>query len=226
MLNLVIPEGQYFRKVDYVADSLRTAILLRRIPAGTRITEQQIQEVLKVSSSPVREAIKQLEAEGLLEERPQGGAKITELDIGDIKELYSVHSLLQAAAVQIATPKLSDTDFCEAEKLHNEMKKLVRGEIDVDRLRVLNYRLHLVLCGLNVYPWVTRAISALWVRFPTRSAWQVKGVPRLVISQHERMISAVRKRDAVLAGKLMKKHLEFSGKFYSRQLHGERRIRH
>jgi DNA-binding GntR family transcriptional regulator len=171
---------------------------------------------LKVSSSPVREAIKQLEAEGLLEERPQGGAKVTEMDIGDVRELYSVHSLLQAAAVQISTERLSDNDICQAEKLNNEMKKFARRKIDIDKLRILNYKLHLILCGLNVYPWITRAISALWVRFPTRSVWEVPGVPALIIGQHEKVIKAVKRRDATVAGRLMKKHLEFSGKLYSK----------
>lgn len=211
MLNLIIPEGSYFRKVDYVADSLRTAILLRRIPPGTRITEQQIREVLGVSSSPIREAIKQLEAEGLLEERPHEGARVTELDIGDIKELYSVHSLLQAAAVQIATAKLIDTDICQAEKLNDDIKKAAKGRIDIDKLRILNYKLHLILCGLNVYPWLTRAISALWVRFPTRCVWEVAGVPALIIRQHDKIIKAVKRRDATVAGRMMKRHLEFSG---------------
>ncbi len=216
MLKLFIPQGPYFRKIDFVADSLRTAILLRHIPPGTRITEQQIKDVLKVSSSPVREAIRQLEAEGLLEERPQGGAKVTQLDVGDVQELYSVHSLLQAAAVQISAQKLSDHDINEAEKLNHEMKGLASGKLDIDGLRILNYKLHLILCGLNVYPWVTRAISALWVRFPTRSVWEVKGVPRLIIGQHEKVIKAVKRRDGMAAGRLMKKHLEFSGKLYSK----------
>lgn len=217
MLNLFVPEGPYFRKADYVADSLRTTILLRRILPGTRITEQQVQEVLKVSSTPVREAIKQLEAEGLLEERAQGGTKVTQMDIGDVKALYSVHALLQAAAVQISAEKLSDNDISQAEKLNEDMKIATKGKIDIDKLRILNYKLHLILCGLNVYPWITRVISALWMRFPTRSVWEVRGIPALVIGQHEKIIKAVKRRDAAVASRMMKRHLEFSGRLYSKE---------
>ena len=82
MINLFIPENRFFvRKTDYVLESLRSSILLGYIPPGTSITEKQIREVLKVSSSPIREALNQLEAEGLLTRSPHVGTKVAEIVI-------------------------------------------------------------------------------------------------------------------------------------------------
>jgi len=213
MLKLSLPENLYFgTKTDYVVEAIRRAILVGDLLPGTRITEQQMRDLLKVSSSPVREAFHQLEAEGLLTRNPHVGTKVTEMDIGDAKELYLIQSLLQGTAVQISTKKLKEEDIREAEKLNKEMKKMCQGKIDAKGLRVVNYKLHMILCGLNIYPWLTRLISALWVRFPTQSLWLMPNRPMMSFQQHEKILKAIRKRDGLLAGSLMRRHLESSMK--------------
>jgi DNA-binding GntR family transcriptional regulator len=212
MLKPYIEPIRITTKTDYVVDALRTAILTGEISPGTRITEQEIRDLVKVSSSPVREAFNQLEAEGLLTRSAHVGTKITEMHAGDARELYLIQSLLQGTAVQIAAGKIGEDDIREAERLNVEMKKLSGKKTDVKALRVLNYKLHMILCGASVYPWLTRLISALWIRFPSQSLWLIPGRPMMSFRQHERIIQAVRKRDPLLAGSSMKKHLESSMK--------------
>jgi len=197
-------------KTDFVVDTLRTAILTGEILPGTRITEQDVRNWVKVSSSPVREAFHQLVAEGLLMRSAHLGTKVNEMHAGDAKELYFIQSLLQGTAVQIAAGKLSEDSILEAERLNFEMKKLCGAETDVKALRVLNYKFHMILCGASVYPWLTRLIAALWVRFPSQSLWLIPGRPMMSIRQHEKIIGAIRKGDPILAGSLMRKHLESS----------------
>jgi DNA-binding GntR family transcriptional regulator len=213
MLKLSLPENLYFgTKADYVVEAIRTAILVGDLLPGTRITEQQVRDLLKVSSSPIREAFHQLSAEGLLTRNPHVGTKVTEMDIGDARELYLIQSLLQGTAVQISTKNLSEEDFLEAERLNEEMRKMCEGKINVKGLRVVNYKLHMILCGANIYPWLTRLISALWVRFPTQSLWLMPNRPKMSYQQHDKIIKAVEKRDELLAGSLMRRHLESSMK--------------
>jgi DNA-binding GntR family transcriptional regulator len=213
MLKLSLPENLYLStKTDYVVEAIRTAILVGDLLPGTRVTEQQVRDLLKVSSSPVREAFHQLEAEGLLTRNPHVGTKVTEMDIGDARELYFIQSLLQGTAVQISTKNLREEDILEAERLNEEMRKMSRGKTDVKGLRVVNYKLHMILCGVNVYPWLTRLISALWVRFPTQSLWLKPNRPKMSFQQHKKIIRAIKKRDEILAGSLMRKHLESSRK--------------
>jgi DNA-binding GntR family transcriptional regulator len=213
MLNLSLPQNIYWStKKDYVVESIRTAILVGDLLPGTRVTEQEVKDLLKVSSSPVREAFHQLEAEGLLTRNPHVGARVTEMDIGDAKELYLIQSLLQGVAVQISTKKLREQDILEAERLNEEMEKICQGKIDIKRLRIINYKLHMILCGINVYPWLTRLISALWIHFPTQTLWSMPNRPKMSVQQHRKIIRAVKKRNALLAGSLMRKHLESSRK--------------
>lgn len=213
MLKLFLPENLYFgTKTDYIVEAIRTAILVGDLLPGTRITEQQVKDLLKMSSSPIREAFNRLEAEGLLTRHPHMGTKVTEMDIKDAKELYLIQSLLQGTAVQICTKKLTEEDIREAEGLNNHMRKLAKGKTDVKGLRVTNYKLHMILCGIKIYPWFTRLISALWVRFPTQSLWLMPNRPKNSIQQHEKIINAIKKRDEILAGSLMRKHLESSRK--------------
>jgi DNA-binding GntR family transcriptional regulator len=210
MLKLYFPKDKVpLRKTDYVLESLRTAILLHYIQPGTRITEQQVKDILNVSSSPVREAFNQLEAEGLLKRSPHGETKVIEIDVSDAKELYCIQSLLQGASVQISTQKLKEQDINEAEKINNEIEQIaMRQEINVEEIRILNYRFHLIVCGVNIYPWLTKLLSALWIHLPGQTVWSVANEPNNAILFHKKIIDAIKRRDGVLAGDMMKKHLE------------------
>ena len=210
MIRLFIPENQYFiTKTDYVLESIRTAILLGYIPPGTSITEKQIREILHVSSSPVREALNQLEAEGLLTRSPHVGTKVPEIVIEDAGELYSIQSLLQSSAVQICAGKLTPEKIYEAEKLNTQMNDLISSSnLDVNAVKVLNYRFHMIVCGISVYPWLTRLISALWIRLPSKTIWLVPDEAKAAIQYHKRILEAIKKGDPSLAGALMKRHLQ------------------
>ncbi len=210
MLKLIKPEGSnFFTKSNYVAESLRTAILVGHIKPGERIKEQELTNLLNVSSSPVREALIHLEAEGLLTRIPHAGARVTETDVRDARELYLIQSLLQDSAVQICTPKLLEADIHEAEHLNKEMGRILQLEGKVDELRVLNYKFHMIVCGINVYPWLTRVISSLWIRFQ-RTIWDDPKVAKSIVLQHKKILEAIKVRDSVLAGSLMRKHTEES----------------
>ena len=214
MITLFIPENQYFvTKTDYVLESLRTSILLGYIPPGTSITERQIKDVLKVSSSPIREALNQLEAEGLLTRSPHVGTRVAEIVVEDASELYSIQALLQSSAVQICTKKLSETNIRDAEKLNNQIEDIVSsGSVDVSAVKILNYRFHTIVCGISVHPWLTRLISALWIRLPNKTIWLLPHEAKIAVKHHKKILEAIKKRDAVLAGRLMKEHLQRSHK--------------
>ncbi len=215
MIRLVLPENQYLaRKTDYVSESLRTSILLGHIPPGTTITEKQIKDLLKVSSSPIREAMNRLEAEGLLTTSPHVGTRVAEIVIEDASELYSIQALLQGSAVQICARKLSDATIAEAEKLNGQIEELIASpKPDVSAVKLLNYRFHMLVCGVSVHPWLTRLVSALWIRLPpAKTIWLIPREAKMGGRYHRRIIDAIRKKDAVLAGNLMKEHLQRSHK--------------
>ena len=80
-------------------------------------------------------------------------------------------------------------------------------------IRILNYRFHLIVCGASVYPWLTRIISALWIRLPSKTVWSVPTEAKAALRYHNDIIRAIKKGDASLAGALMEKHLHRSKSF-------------
>jgi DNA-binding GntR family transcriptional regulator len=214
----------FVRKTDVVLERVRTSILLGYIPPGTAITERQIKDILNVSSSPIREALNQLEAEGLLTRSPHVGTRVAGIEVEDAPELYAVQAILQSSAVHLCTKKLSDETIREAEKVNTQIADLVAAaHADPDDLRVLNYRFHMLVCGNTVQPWFTRLISALWIRLPHATIWRIPREARAGIRYHRQILDAIQKRDSRLASRRMREHLERSHRILYRQRGSARR---
>jgi DNA-binding GntR family transcriptional regulator len=210
-ITLCTPDNHHLlRKTDYVVESLRTSILAGHIEPGTSITEKQIRDVLHVSSSPIREALNQLEAEGLLVRAPHVGTKVAELYAGNVREMYAIQSLLESAAVNMCCGKLAAADLDEAAALNDQLKALVASpKYDVHAARLLNYQFHMLVCGKNVHPWLSRLISAVWVRLPKKKTiWLIPRDARAAVRCHAKIIEALRRGNASLASATMRTHLE------------------
>jgi len=157
----------------------------------------------------VREALNQLEAEGLLVRSPHMGTKVAEIVIEDAEEIYTIQYLLQSIAVQICARKLTQEDICEAEKLNEQIVAMTSlSSFDPDAVRVLNYGFHRIICGARVYPWLTRIISALWIRLPNRTIWVNPSESRVATQYHKKIIQAIKEGNSIRAGNLMKRHLQ------------------
>ena len=203
----------YYRtKTEYVAELIRTTILAGEISEGTRIREKEMRDLLGVSSTPVREAFQQLECEGLLSRDTHAGVYVATPETENARELYKIQAFMQSTAVEICTPKLSSEDVAKAEELNEQMRDLLGSEVKFKELRHLNYQLHILLCGVHIYPWLTRIISAIWVRIPREKFWLLPQRPEHSIEYHSRIIEAVKSGDASKAGLLMKMHLNDTAK--------------
>ncbi|HTU02759.1 MAG TPA: GntR family transcriptional regulator [Candidatus Sulfotelmatobacter sp.] len=219
-IRLHTPENHRFlRKTDYVVESLRASILAGYIEPGTSLTEKQIKEVLPVSSSPIREALNQLEAEGLLVRSPHVGTKVAELFAEDVRELYAIQTLLECAAVQMCGARLTKSDLDEAERLNDEMKATLSAlSYDVHAIRLLNYRFHMIVCGMNVHAWLARLIAAIRVRLPKKKTiWLIPPEARAGIRYHRKIVEALRRGDPHAASDMMRRHLEEAQRTYFSQ---------
>ena len=114
---------------DREAASLHGEILLRlrdyvvegNIPEGARVPERQLCEMLGISRTPLREALKVLAAEGLIELLPNRGARVKQLSERDLADLFDVMGGLEATAGRLACETISDAEIAEVERLHYEM---------------------------------------------------------------------------------------------------------
>ena len=106
---------------DEILSRLRDHIVEGNIPDGARISERQLCEMLKISRTPLREALKVLAAEGLLELLPNRGARVRPLNADDIRELFDLMGGLEGLAGRLACERISDEEIQKIEQLHHDM---------------------------------------------------------------------------------------------------------
>src|ERR1700751_3579508 len=121
---------------DEILTRLRDHIVEGNIPDGGRIPERQLCEMLGISRTPLREALKVIAAEGLIELLPNRGARVRQFSEADIRNLFEVLSGLDFVAGQMACARITDDALAAIEKMHLEMyTHYLRREL-VDYFRI------------------------------------------------------------------------------------------
>lgn len=119
---------------ETVYQQLKLAVLTGAFAAGERLLEHDIAKKLQVSRTPVREALKRLEAEGLLEALPKQGLAVKEYSHDDIREIYMIREALECLAAEFAAINATDADVALLEGLVEEMDRL---DNDADAVRIM-----------------------------------------------------------------------------------------
>src|SRR6476660_4387177 len=114
-------EGQIRHRTmaEFALEQLREAIILGERPAGTPLRLDELARSLGMSISPIREAVRQLEALGLAKHVPHQGAKVLDFDIDELRDLFQVRLALESLAVRRAAERFTDADAASA-RLHLE----------------------------------------------------------------------------------------------------------
>jgi DNA-binding GntR family transcriptional regulator len=100
---------------------LRDYIVEGHIPDGGRVPERQLCEMLGISRTPLREALKVLAAEGLIDLLPNRGARVRPLNVGELREIFDVMGGLEALAGRLACENVTDDEIAEIEQIHYDM---------------------------------------------------------------------------------------------------------
>lgn len=128
---------------EYVESALRQAILSGALAPGTPLRQEELATAFAVSRMPVREALRQLEAQALVDFAPHRGAVVTEISAADAADHYAIRLALEPVALRLSLPALSSEDLARATALVDEMD----AEPDAARLGELNRRFHMTLYG-------------------------------------------------------------------------------
>ena len=125
-----------------MVETLREKILSGEIKAGQPLRQAALAEELNVSRIPVREALLQLEAEGLVAFEPHKGATATELNIDQVDELFELRAILEADLLAASIPSISDEKLDEATELLNKLDKALGKENSANTWSELNSNYH------------------------------------------------------------------------------------
>jgi DNA-binding GntR family transcriptional regulator len=207
-------------KKDVIADELKQLIGTGELARGARIQQDEIAARFATSITPVREALRQLEAEGLLVSEPHRGVRVAETSLDEVKGVYVARRLLEPYAAQRATLRVSRRDLDRADSLTQEMATASAAG-DHAAVSAANAEFHQLFndrCGI---PALTRTIAALWLAFP----WDILQVLTTrvdrSIDEHRAMVKAVRSGDLDRVQQTFEVHIQRSYLSLAEHLTGE-----
>lgn len=179
-------------KKDRIVSELRSLIASGEIPRGERIQQDDLAARFATSITPVREALRQLEAEGLLVSEPHRGVHVATADLDRIKGVYIARRLLEPYAAQRSAFHVSRRDLTRARDLIQAMRRV--GDPS-PQLSALNHDFHFLFYDRCGAPFLAQLIDSLWRSYP----WDILHVlsPRAseAIEEHERMVAAIEAGD-------------------------------
>jgi DNA-binding GntR family transcriptional regulator len=206
LTNLIAESGGRHRTATaFVEATLRAAILSGRLAGGTPLRQEDLAAAFGVSRMPVREALRQLEAQALLDFVPHKGAVVTEISAADAADTYAIRMALEPATLELAIPHLTEVDFQRAEDLIAEMD----SEQDPGRMGELNRRFHMTLYGAAGHPKLIGLTESQLASFDRYLRFHLAAKGRAHMSQddHRAMLEAARKRDSAAALTVLRRHL-------------------
>ena len=193
---------------DQVAARLRTMLVEGQIAPGAKLNERELCEQLRVSRTPLREAIKLLAAEGLVDLLPNRGAVAVKLTEADVLNTFEVLAMLEGMSGELAAQRISDGELAEVRALHYEMMACFARR-DLSGYYRINARIHAAINDAAKNPVLTstyRSINARVqsLRFRTN---QNDAKWKSAVAEHERMLEALKARDAAALRKVLVEHL-------------------
>ena len=199
---------------NIVAEQMRAAILNGHYKPGEWLRQERLAQDLGVSQMPVREALKELAAEGLIEHVPYRGARVLVFSIDDILDLYSHRAFLESRAAFTAAEVITHEELMVIKNLQAEVEKHGAPEAVV-KYRELNRQFHQLIYLASKREYLIRTLNQMWATFPTMlianfAATAVQPLPErdsVDVEEHRNIISALESHDALAAEQAMKKHI-------------------
>ena len=201
-------------KAGYVYDWLRGQIMSGQLLPGEALKQDAIAKQLGVSSTPVREALRQLGTEGLVTHAQHRGVTVSDLSKNDVEELYFLRAAMEGVAGRLAARRRSREDLQAMEKILVDSESLGFSSENGYEFARLSREFHDVIAKAGSPNIIAPKIQQLWLAHPvpgTRSIWHVPEEARSLIVTHREVYEAIKAGNEFEAERLMKRHIEESG---------------
>lgn len=193
---------------DEVAAQLRERIFAGELPPGTFLDEVKLAEQLKISRTPLREALKVLTVEGLVRHEPRRGCFVNEVTEKDLDEIFPVIALLEGRCAWEAARNASDGDIAALEDLHQKLARHAKAR-RINEYYETNFAIHEAIIALAGNRWLATVIGDLRKIVKLARLQQLHAPGRLEqsLSEHLAVFAALKARDAEGADAAMRTHL-------------------
>jgi DNA-binding GntR family transcriptional regulator len=203
---------------EVVAAVLREAITTGVLRANEPLPQDEIAAQLKVSHIPVREALRQLQSEGLVTHQPNRGVTVAALTPEEIHEIYDIRAILETAAIRQAVPQLTATQLARAAALLDDAERATDGAV----WGTLDVEFHRLIYALDDRPRLREMIDGLLRRVDRY--WLSHGLMlkhrREWEAEHRALLGAIRAGDADLAAARLAAHLAGAAELLTTELLG------
>ena len=198
------------RTVDNAYDYIYSAIANGHLLPGAHIPEEMISARLAVSRTPVREAIRRLQADGLVVITPNSGADVAFFGPQEIAETFRLRALLEGQAAERAASRIAEADLAELDCSVKSLAKTSAAHDDVFEATRLNAAFHIKIAEAAESPRLLQLIRGL-VRIPPALMHGGNWAERLLNApghdEHARIVAALRARNGALSRALMQAHI-------------------
>lgn len=205
---------------EIVLERLRKAIMNGSFESGDRLIETSIAEGMGVSRTPVREAFRQLEIEGLAENVPRRGTIVKGISKTDILEIYEIREVLEGLSFRLACSNISESQVLELKDKLSKMEQCINVD-DIKEYWRLHGEFHdfILYCSKNqrlidqmkqIYEYLSRLRNFTLVMNKRRN---------IAMEEHRALIEAFEKNDEVLAEQIGREHTLNAKRFLSKEIH-------
>ena len=192
---------------DSAFERIREEIRSGALKPGARLTENELAERLSISRTPVRDAIRRLESEGLVEHQPRTGAVVRRLEYSEMMELYEMRMVLEATAARLAARVASSVELEELQSINVDMKASIGDAIALVRL---NRQFHARLLDAARNRFLHRSMasveSTLLILGPTSMESPTRA--KEAVAEHQDILESLFARDGSAAETAMRLHME------------------
>jgi DNA-binding GntR family transcriptional regulator len=209
--------------VQSIVEALRKHVLSGQLAEGTLLNQVALAKEFGVSRIPLREACRQLEAEGLLVFEPGRGAVVSSLSSGEIAEVVDLRTKIEPDLLVKAIPRLSDDDLERASDILDEFEAVLESGA-VEKFGELNWRYHSTLyapSGRTLALGILENLHRLNQRYAGMQISLTKWETRAA-REHRAILAACRRKDSAKASRLLRDHITSAGSVLMTFLKNER----
>jgi DNA-binding GntR family transcriptional regulator len=197
---------RHLTKTEIALQALRERIGSGDLAPGARLRVEELANELAMSPTPVREALRLLQADGLVDYRAHYGIVVSKPSVDEIRELFRLRSVLEPLACELAVPRLDERTLAQLDRAHEQQVEAV-GANRGSAIAKSNADWHWTLYEAAGSPLLSDFIRRLWQAFPWRTMWALPGRSELSLRQHTALMKAIRKGDARGAAELLREHV-------------------
>ena len=207
--NFKVNMNEYLPLRDVVFNTLRQAILRGELKPGERLMEIQLANKLGVSRTPIREAIRKLELEGLVLMIPRKGAEVAEITEKNMRDVLEVRKALEELAVQLACEKITDEEIEEMKKAAEEFRMILKNK-DITEIAEADVRFHDIIYMATDNQKLILLLNNLREQMYRYRLEYIKDADKrqILLVEHDYILKAIRSRHVAEAKKAIREHID------------------